>query len=80
MSVQQRTANSTLVRLAHDRYCKRNDILRVVQRQSREKEGFVEADRSDVSKAKNRSHFRIGELNPGLVGTDHREMIESDKS
>jgi hypothetical protein len=31
-------------------------------------------------KQKNRPHFRIGELNPGLVGTDHREMIESDKS
>jgi pantothenate kinase type III len=24
--------------------------------------------------------FRIGELNPGLVGTDHLAMIESDKS
>jgi hypothetical protein len=24
--------------------------------------------------------FRIGELNPGLVGTDHFSMIESDKS
>jgi hypothetical protein len=24
--------------------------------------------------------FRIGELNPGLVGTDHLSMIESDKS
>jgi hypothetical protein len=26
------------------------------------------------------SRFRIGELNPGLVGTFHRKMIESDKS
>jgi len=25
-------------------------------------------------------NFRIGELNPGLVGTDHLSMIESDKS
>ena len=27
-----------------------------------------------------RRNFRIGELNPGLVGTDHLAMIESDKS
>ena len=27
-----------------------------------------------------KEHFRIGELNPGLVGTDHLAMIESDKS
>ena len=27
-----------------------------------------------------KNNFRIGELNPGLVGTDHLAMIESDKS
>ena len=27
-----------------------------------------------------KKEFRIGELNPGLVGTDHLTMIESDKS
>jgi hypothetical protein len=32
-----------------------------------------------VSKSK-RTYFRIGELNPGLVGTDHLAVIESDKS
>ena len=31
-----------------------------------------------IDKAK--EEFRIGELNPGLVGTDHLSMIESDKS
>ena len=31
-----------------------------------------------IKKAK--EEFRIGELNPGLVGTDHLSMIESDKS
>jgi hypothetical protein len=30
--------------------------------------------------SKRRTSFRIGELNPGLVGTDHLAMIESDKS
>ena len=29
---------------------------------------------------KSKRIFRIGELNPGLVGTDHPAMIESDKS
>jgi hypothetical protein len=29
---------------------------------------------------KQKKNFRIGELNPGLVGTDHLAMIESDKS
>ena len=29
---------------------------------------------------KAKEEFRIGELNPGLVGTDHLSMTESDKS
>jgi hypothetical protein len=32
------------------------------------------------SRPKAKEDFRIRELNPGLVGTDHPEMIESDKS
>jgi hypothetical protein len=34
---------------------------------------------SSITK-KAKEEFRIGELNPGLVGTDHLSMIESDKS
>jgi hypothetical protein len=35
---------------------------------------------SRVQKQRPKINFRIGELNPGLVGTDHLSMIESDKS
>ena len=34
----------------------------------------------DTLDKKQKKNFRIGELNPGLVGTDHLSMIESDKS
>jgi hypothetical protein len=36
--------------------------------------------RKHSSRSKAKEDFRIRELNPGLVGTDHLEMIESDKS
>jgi hypothetical protein len=35
---------------------------------------------SSQKSIKAKKEFRIGELNPGLVGTDHLSTIESDKS
>jgi hypothetical protein len=36
--------------------------------------------KEDILDTETKGYFRIRELNPGLVGTDHPEMIESDKS
>jgi hypothetical protein len=37
-------------------------------------------DDANGKASKRTARFRIGELNPGLVGTDHLSTIESDKS